>query len=87
MGLSRPPYITRKLTLHRHTGQALVVTSTPTKLFQLDTVHKYRVHLRSDSSLETSPLPSPAVSMLKLQYFEPVGARIEPDWEENERTE
>lgn len=70
--------------------QDLLVISTPAKLFQIDTVQKYRVQLKGDLSSVASPLPSPLaspnVAVLRLQYFEPVEARIEPDWEENEQT-
>jgi hypothetical protein len=38
------------------------------KLFQIDSYHRHRVQLRADSPLVSSPLPSPKISDLKLQY-------------------
>ncbi|GHJ84021.1 hypothetical protein NliqN6_0423 [Naganishia liquefaciens] len=62
----------------------LIVVSTKTKLFQIDSYHRHRVQLRADSPLVSSPLPSPKISDLKLQYFPPTEKRIEPEWQENE---
>jgi hypothetical protein len=64
--------------------QDLLVVATKAKLFQIDKYHKYRVQLRNDVSHVSSALSSPNPSVFKLQYFEPMEKRIEPDWEENE---
>ncbi|KAJ9094048.1 hypothetical protein QFC21_006149 [Naganishia friedmannii] len=79
IAIRMPPTLMSTIIEEMQKDEDILVIESKAKLFQVESVPKYRIQLHPDSSAATSPLPSPNVSMLRLQYFNPVHQRIDPE--------